>query len=95
MRQTYPALLSGKTEVEEKDEKTNKEIPSLLSFTRRTEEEKYRILINFHSLEAVDYSLDEEETPLVLLLADETKKATLLDKTLTIPPYSMALIRVQ
>ncbi len=95
IRSSYPTLLRGKTSTTEKDQRTNEDVSSLLSFLRSDQEETYRVLINYHSYEEVSYVLDEDEEPLTVLLADEEIPATRKDRTLTIPPYSMALIRVQ
>jgi len=59
---------------------------------KQYQDQKVRLLFNFSLYNAVDYVLPQNWNAKSVLLVDTNDKAKLLDQTLTLPPYAIAVL---
>jgi alpha-amylase len=94
LRNTYPSIARGKISVDEDDMKINQddERTLLLILEKEYQDEKIKIIFNFSSLESYTYEMKDyklEDT----LLSDMDDKEKVESNTLTLPPYSVAILK--
>ncbi len=94
MRNTYPAIARGDILVSEEDEKMNEDSDTslLLAFEKQYGNEKIKLVFNFSMRETYTYSLEGWEVKKVLL-ADTNQKEQIEDGKISLPPYSIALLK--
>lgn len=94
MRNTYPAIARGDIIVSEEDEKMNEDSDTslLLAFEKQYGNEKIKLVFNFSMRETDSYSLNGWEVKKVLL-ADTNQKEQIEDGKISLPPYSIALLK--
>ena len=94
LRNCFPAIARGSVLPldEESQQRNESNEDGLLIVDKQYQDQKVRLLFNFSLYNAVDYVLPQNWNAKSVLLVDNNDKAKLLDRTLTLPPYAIAVL---
>lgn len=93
IRNCFPSIARGKINISEEDEELNQNEDNLiLAFDKTYEEENIKLLFNFSMTETYTYDMKDMNLKMILL-SDITEKEKVENNTITLPPYSIAVLQ--
>lgn len=93
LRNAFKSIARGKIEVDSYDVDLNdNEDNLLLAFKKSYQDEEIKLLFNFSSLESYTYDMKEYKL-LSILRGDEDEREVISDNKITLPSYSIALLK--
>jgi len=93
LRNAFPLIARGEISVSSLDEEINaSEDTCLLAFDKTYQNESMKFVYNFSSLENYEYDMNGYQI-VSILRGDENNKETIKEGKITLPPYSIAVLK--